>query len=225
MKKVLLATAIAAMSTTAAMANVTISDYKIGKIHGLMETANTFEARGINIVENSNKIAVHKTVNAWNQGWNALEDDNTIDLDASISMLTIYSTQGTFTVAEDSVSIEGTAATFTNAIGTTYVIEASELTRPTDEFTISMRDSRAAEVSAVEGMSLSDSVGSVGDIVDEVVISISGTGVQLSAVDTFDEISSKVEHAVQNSYDAGFEDGYSAGYDDGFAAAKGVVKN
>ena len=65
----------------------------------------------------------------------------------------------------------------------------------------------------------------VGDIVDEVVISISGTGVQLSAVDTFDEISSKVENAVQNSYDAGFEDGYSAGYDDGFAAAKGVVKN
>ena len=224
MKKVLFATAAAVMATTAAMADVNI-DYQTGKVHGLMIAANNFESRGINIVENSNKLAVHKTVNAWNQGWNALESDNSIDLDASVDMLTIYSTQGTFTIAEDSVSIEGTTATFTNAIGTTYVIEASELTRPTDEFTISMRDSRAAEVSAVEGMSLSDSVGSVGDIVDEVVISISGTGVQLSAVDTFDEISSKVEHAVQNSYDAGFEDGYSAGYDDGFAAAKGVVKN
>ena len=68
MKKVLLATAIAAVSTTAAMADVSISDYQEGKVHALMQTANTFEARGINIVENSNKIAVHKTVNAWNQG-------------------------------------------------------------------------------------------------------------------------------------------------------------
>ena len=80
MKKVLLATAIAAMSTTAAMAEVSISDFQVGKVTALMETANKFDARGINIVENSNKIAVHKTVNAWNQGWNALEGENTVDL-------------------------------------------------------------------------------------------------------------------------------------------------
>ena len=140
-------------------------------------------------------------------------------------MLTIYSTQGTFTVEKDSVSVEGTVATFTNAIGVEYSIDATELTQPTNEFTISLRDGRAARVSAVEGTSISDSVGSVGEIVDEVVISISGTGAQLSAADTFAEISDKVEYAVQNSYDAGFSDGYTAGYSDGFAAAKGVVKN
>ena len=55
MKKVLLATAIAAVSTTAAMADVSISDYQEGKAHALMQAANSFEARGINIVENSNK--------------------------------------------------------------------------------------------------------------------------------------------------------------------------
>ena len=222
MKKVLLATVAAVMSTTAAMADVS---YQEGKIHGLMIAANNFEDRGINIVENSNKLAVHKTVNAWNQGWNALEGNNTIDLDASLDMLKIYSAQGTFTVEKDSVSIEGTVATFTNSVGITYSIDATELTLPTEEFTVSLRDSRAAIVSAVEGTSISDSVGSVGEIVDEVVISISGTGAQLSAADTFAEISDKVEYAVQNSYDAGFSDGYTAGYDDGFAAAKGVVKN
>ena len=88
MKKVLLATAIAAVSTTAAMADVSISDYQEGKIHALMQTANTFEARGINIVENSNKLAVHKTVNAWNQGWNALEGNNEAELRSSVSVTT-----------------------------------------------------------------------------------------------------------------------------------------
>ena len=85
MKKVLFATAAAVMATTAAMADVSYSD---GKIHALMETANKFESRGINIVENSNKIAVHKTVNAWNQGWNALEGDNEVDLSASVLVTT-----------------------------------------------------------------------------------------------------------------------------------------
>ena len=177
MKKVLFATVAAVMSTTAAMADVSFSE---GRITALMVAANNFESRGINIVENSNKLAVHKTVTAWNQGWNAAEGNNTIDLDASIDMLTIYSTQGTFTVEKDSVSVEGTVATFTNAIGVEYSIDATELTQPTNEFTISLRDGRAARVSAVEGTSISDSVGSVGEIVDEVVISISGVGVQIS---------------------------------------------
>ena len=81
MKKVLFATVAAVMSTTAAMADVSFGE---GKVVALMEAANKFESRGINIVENSNKLAVHKTVNAWNQGWNALEGDNEVDLSASV---------------------------------------------------------------------------------------------------------------------------------------------
>ena len=90
MKKVLFATVAAVMSTTAAMADVSIPEYQEGKTHALMQAANTFEARGFNIVENSNKLAVHKTINAWNQGWNALEGENTVDLDASYTQYTIY---------------------------------------------------------------------------------------------------------------------------------------
>ena len=76
------------MSTTAAMADVSISDFTVGKVTALAETANKFEARGINIVENSNELAVHKTVNAWDQGWNALEGENTVDLRSSVSVTT-----------------------------------------------------------------------------------------------------------------------------------------
>ena len=201
MKKVLLATAIAAVSTTAAMADVSISDYQEGKVHALMQTANTFEARGINIVENSNKIAVHKTVNAWNQEWNALEGENTVDLDAIVSVTTLYTaSHGVITVETDNIDIaaDGQSAEVTNALGDVYTIQAADVYVSLTQ-NISARDSRAAEVSVEESMSLSDSVGSVGEIVDEVVISISGVGVQISSVDSFDVISDKVENAVQNS--------------------------
>ena len=226
MKKVLFATVAAVMSTTAAMADVSISDYQVGKAHALAQVANKFDARGINIVENSNKIAVHKTVNAWNQGWNALEGENTVDLRGKVSVTTLYTlNHGVITTETSNVVIaaDGLSAEVTNAAGEVLTIPAAGTTFLTQN--VSLRDSRAAEVSAVESVSLSDSVGSVGEIVDEVVISISGVGVQISSVDSFDVISDKVENAVQNSYDAGFEDGYTAGYDDGFAAAKGVVKN
>ena len=192
-----------------------------------MQTANTFEARGINIVENSNKIAVHKTVNAWNQGWNALEGENTVDLRSSVSVTTLYtSSHGALTVESSNIDIaaDGLSAEVTTGEGDVYTILAADVNTVITQ-NVDLRDNRAAEVSVEESMSLSDSVGSVGEIVDEVVISISGAGVQISSVDTFDEISSKVENAVQNSYDAGFSDGYTAGYNDGFAAAKGVVKN
>ena len=86
MKKVLFATVAAVMSTTAAMADVGFSE---GRITALMTAANNFESRGINIVENSNKLAVHKTVTAWNQGWNALEGENTADLDAEVHITTL----------------------------------------------------------------------------------------------------------------------------------------
>ena len=221
MKKVLFATVAAVMSTTAAMADVS---YQEGKIHALMTAANNFESRGINIVENSNKLAVHKTVNAWNQGWNALEGDNTVDLDASYTQYTIYHTDGIIVTDNLTVSADGMSATYNNGTGLLITLDAADVSTTVIQ-NVDMRDSRAAEVSVVEGTSISDSVGSVGEIVDEVVISISGVGVQISEVDSFDVISDKVEQAVQNSYDAGFEDGYTAGYDDGFAVAKGVVKN
>ena len=224
MKKVLFATVAAVMSTTAAMADVGFSE---GRITALMTAANNFESRGINIVENSNKLAVHKTVTAWNQGWNALEGDNEAELRSSVSITTLYtSSHGTLTVESSNIVVapDGLSAQVTTGEGVTHTILSADVnTRVIGN--ADLRDSRAAEVSAVEGMSLSDSVGSVGEIVDEVVITISGIGVQISEVDSFDEISYKVEHAVQNSYDAGFSDGYTAGYDDGFAAAKGVVKN
>ena len=227
MKKVLLATAIAAMSTTAAMADVSISDYQAGKVHALMTSANSFESRGINIVENSNKLAVHKTVTAWNKGWNAAEGNNQAELRDSVSITTLYtSSHGTLTVESSNivVSADGLSAQVTTGEGVTHTILSADVnTRVIGN--ADLRDSRAAEVSVVEGTSISDTVGSVGEIVDEVVISISGTGAQLSAADSFAEISDKVEYAVQNSYDAGFSDGYTAGYNDGFAAAKGVVKN
>ena len=221
MKKVLFATVAAVMSTTAAMADVSFSE---GRITALMTAANNFESRGINIVENSNKLAVHKTVTAWNQGWNALEGENTVDLDASYTQYTIYHTDGIIVTDNLTVSADGMSATYNNGTGLLITLDAADVSTTVIQ-NVDMRDSRAAEVSVVEGTSLSDSVGSVGEIVDEVVISISGVGVQISEVDSFDVISDKVEQAVQNSYDAGFEDGYTAGYDDGFAAAKGVVKN
>ena len=209
------------------MAEVSISDYQEGKVHALMQTANTFEARGINIVENSNKIAVHKTVNAWNQGWNALEGNNEADLRGKVEITTLYLTDGNALTVESSnilLSADGLSAQVTTGEGEVLTIQAADVSTYFIQ-NVSMRDNRAAEVSVVEGTSISDSVGSVGEIVDEVTISIAGTGAQISAADTFAEISDKVEYAVQNSYDAGFEDGYTAGYNDGFAAAKGVVKN
>ena len=227
MKKVLFATVAAVMSTTAAMADVSISDYQVGKAHALAQVANKFDARGINIVENSNRIAVHKTVNAWNQGWNALEGDNEADLDSSVSVTTLYMTDGSVLEVESSnlsISADGMTATINTGEGIMYDIAAADVATSLTQ-NVNMRDVRAAEVSVEEGTTISDAVGSVGEIVDEVTISIAGTGAQLNAADTFAEISDKVEYAVQNSYDAGFEDGYTAGYNDGFAAAKGVVKN
>ena len=227
MKKVLLATAIAAMSTTVAMADVSISDYQAGKVHALMTSANSFESRGINIVENSNKLAVHKTVTAWNKGWNAAEGNNQAELRNSVSVTTLYFSDLTQLTVESSnivVAPDGMSSTVTTGEGEVLTILATDV-NTTFTRNESIRDGRAAEVSVEEGSSISDSVGSVGEIVDEVVITISGTGIQISEADTFSEISYKVENAVQNSYDAGFSDGYTAGYDDGFAAAKSVVKN
>ena len=196
MKKVLLATAIAAMSTTAAMAEVSISDFQVGKVTALMETANKFDARGINIVENSNKIAVHKTVNAWNQGWNALEGENTVDLRGKVSVTTLYTlNHGVITVETSNIveSADGLSADVTLDSGEVVTIPAAGTTSVTEN--VYLRDSRAANVSVEEGTSISDSVGSVGEIVDEVTISIAGTGAQISAADTFAEISDKVEYA------------------------------
>ena len=140
-------------------------------------------------------------------------------------MTTLYTADGPLTVPTRNIIFNGDSVTIDTGEGVPYDIQAADLVGTTVQFTESLRDSRAANVSVVESVSLSDSVGSVGEIVDEVTISIAGTGAQFSAVDTFAEISDKVEYAVQNSYDAGFSDGYTAGYDDGFAAAKGVVKN
>ena len=227
MKKVLFATVAAVMSTTAAMADVSISDYQVGKAHALAQVANKFDARGINIVENSNKIAVHKTVNAWNQGWNALEGDNQAELRDNVSITTLYtSSHGTLTVESSNivVSADGLSAQVTTGEGVTHTILSANVdTRVIGN--ADLRDSRAAEVSVDEGTILSGAGGTDVEFAERVSITISGAGVRLNSTDTFDVISDKVENAIQNSYDAGFSDGYTAGYDDGFAAAKGVVKN
>ena len=123
MKKVLFATAAAVMATTAAMADVS---YNTGKVHALMTVANSFEARGINIVENSNKIAVHKTVNAWNQGWNALEGNNEADLRGKVELTTLYTTgpHGTLTVESSNIVVaaNGLSAQVTTREGVTHTI-------------------------------------------------------------------------------------------------------
>ena len=221
MKKVLLATAIAAVSTTAAMAEVSISDFTQGKVTALMTVANNFESRGINIVENSNKIAVHKTVNAWNQGWNALEDDNQAVLDGSQSITTLYLTNGSaITVATDNLDVDiatGTATVSTGE-GVSYDLTSAEVSGFFID-SVSLRDSRADEVELVYNQNSVDyHIGTAGETGSNLAVSIRGN-------DTFDQLVDRVEAGIQKSYDSGFSDGYTAGYDDGFAAAKGVVKN
>ena len=223
MKKVLLATAVAALSTTAAMADISISDYQEGKVHALMDTANKFEARGINIIENSNKIAVHKTVNAWNQGWNALEGENSIDLDASVSVTTLYTySQGTIAVEATSISVseDGQTATVNTGEGVSYEIDVADVYH-THTGTVSLRDNRADDVVMTATSSATEfRVGNVEAGVSNLVYRIKG-----SDTTDWDALVDKIEGGIQTAYDNGFEDGYSAGYDDGFAAAKGVVKN
>ena len=219
MKKVLLATAIAAVSTTAAMADVSISDYQEGKAHALMQAANSFEARGINIVENSNKLAVHKTINAWNQGFNALEGNNEVDLSASVLVTTLYThSQGAVAVENSNITHNGDgSATIVTGEGISYVIEGSDVYYTHTE-TVSLRDSRADTVRVRYGSATTQfDIGSETDI--------SNTVLALKGADSWDVLIDKVEGGIQAAYDVGFEDGYTAGYDDGFAAAKGVVKN
>ena len=221
MKKVLFATVAAVMSTTAAMADVSISDYQVGKAHALAQVANKFDARGINIVENSNKIAVHKTVNAWNKGWNDLEGNNEIDLDASVNVTHLYTTSehGSFTVETSNlvISEDGETATIYTGEGVSYEIDADDVYLSVAE-TISMRDSRADTVRVRYGaVTTQFDIGSETDI--------SNTVLAIKGADSWDTLVNKVEGGIQAAYDVGFEDGYSAGYDDGFAAAKGVVKN
>ena len=216
MKKVLLATAIAAVSTTAAMADVSISDYQEGKVHALMQTANTFEARGINIVENSNKIAVHKTVNAWNQGWNALEGENTVDLDSVLHTTTLVTTShGVLTVETSNIEVGADGnATVTTGAGVSYEI-LSENVQGYYIDTVSLRDSRADLVEMNYGSAIVEY-----DLEGETVYTLRG-----SDFGNFDQLATRVEAGIQTAYDSGFSAGYTAGYDDGFAAAKGVVKN
>ena len=224
MKKVLLATAIAAMSTTAAMAEVSISDYQAGKVHALMTTANSFESRGINIVENSNKIAVHKTVNAWNQGWNAAEGNNTIDLHERVLVTTLVTTShGVITTEASNISVseDGLSAVINTGEGVSYEVLAANVQQNTT-VSVSMRDSRADLVSMEDSIARLES----GYNASEVIYSVGeGEVLAINAGETFDALVDKVEDGIQVAYDNGFSDGYTAGYDDGFAAAKGVVKN
>ena len=218
MKKVLFATVAAVMSTTAAMADVGFSE---GRITALMTAANNFESRGINIVENSNKLAVHKTVTAWNKAWNAAEGDNSVDLDAVVSMTELRTTtHGTITTETSNIEIsaDGSTATYTNGLGISVEIQDTAIQMAT-VYNVSLRDSRADEVELVHNQFAVDyHIGSVSETGSDLVVSIRGN-------DSFDELVDRVEAGIQDAYDSGFEDGYSAGYDDGFAAAKSVVKN
>ena len=214
MKKVLFATAAAVMATTAAMADVS---YNTGKVHALMTVANSFEARGINIVENSNKIAVHKTVNAWNQGWNALEGENTVDLEARGMVYTIHMADNGIIVTDNlEVSADGETATYTNGLGLSFTLDAEDIGTVFTQ-SVSLRDSRADTVEVQHGPITQYSIGSETTVSNQ-VLAISGN-------DQWDRLVDKIEGGIQDAYDTGFEDGYTAGYDDGFAAAKGVVKD
>ena len=209
MKKVLFATVAAVMSTTAAMADVSFSE---GRITALMTAANNFESRGINIVENSNKLAVHKTVTAWNQGWNALEGDNVADLNGKVNITHLFtsSEHGSFVTETSNVTLnDDGSATVNTGEGVSYVIEAHEVLTVFQE-NISTRDSRADEVSVSEGTAVSGAgTNSVG-YAERAVYSISGDEiVRIDALDSFNEIKSKVENAIQKSYDSGFSDGYT----------------
>ena len=132
-------------------------------------------------------------------------------------------THGVITTESSNIteSADGLSAVINTGQGVSYEILAANVSNRITE-NVSMRDSRAAEISVEEGTALAANGTSYAD---EVTVSISGTGIQIDALDSFDEITHKVKYSIQNSYDAGFEDGYTAGYDDGFAAAKGVVKN
>ena len=208
MKKVLFATVAAVMSTTAAMADVGFSE---GRITALMTAANNFESRGINIVENSNKLAVHKTVTAWNQGWNAAEGNNTVDLDASYMEHTISHGSGTVTTDNYELDYETGTLTYNNGLGLSITL--SDISNIISQ-SVSMRDSRAAEV-VVE------------DLGSNTTFNFNGGREELSINEahSFERLVESVETGIQKAYDTGFSDGYTAGYDDGFAAAKGVVKN
>ena len=176
-----------------------------------MTAANSFEARGINIVENSNKIAVHKTINAWNKGFNALEGNNTIDLDASTMIHTVYHGDGVVTTDNLELNWDTGTATYNNGSG--LMITLSNISNIISQ-SVSLRDERAAEV-VVE------------DLGSNTTFNFNGGQEELSINEahSFERLVKGIETGIQKAYDTGFSDGYTAGYDDGFAAAKGVVKN
>ena len=161
-------------------------------------------------------------MNAWNQGWNALEGDNEVDLSASVLMTKLVTTSHGTIVTEASniiTAADGETATYTNGLGISVEIQASAVQMSTT-YSVSLRDSRADEVEVQYGSGAGSTQFFIGNV--------EGTGGQVLAVrgsDSWDTLVDKIEGGIQNAYDNGFEDGYSAGYDDGFAAAKGVVKN
>ena len=218
MKKLLLTTMAATMMSTAAIADVNISDYEVGRIHGLMQTANNFENRGINIIENSNKIAVHKTVNAWEEEWDALENENSVDLSTTVIQYTFYLDD-----ENDYAIIVSTDITYHPETRSYTVIDEAgeEITfhrtdiHSTASETISVRPDGAATVE-VERPHPAIRVYSISDV---------HVGRFFQITDGWEVTQMKIERAIQDSYDAGYEDGFTDGYDKGFAAAKSVVKN
>ena len=212
--------------STIAIADVTYDtdsyDYEVGRIHKGMQLANHFENRNINIVENGQgQLAASQTVNAWNDAWDTLENENSIDLSITAVQYTFYLDD-----ENDYDVVVSTDITYhpDDGNGRYYtVIDESGAERiiywanvySVEEETISLRDNRAALLEIERPHST----------IREYSISDVHLGTFFELTDHWELIHSKVERAIQDSYDVGFEDGFAAGYDTGFAAAKSVVTN
>ena len=250
MKKLLLTTMAATMMSTAAIATVTVdtssNDYIVGRIHKGVQIANHFEARDINIVENGQgQIRVSQTVNAWNQGWNDAENNDSIDLGERISETYLYLEngdtiitgthdprfQGSYDVQEplnpvftDNVVIDRDTrtATYTNNDGIENVSEYWWEYRQT----ASTVDNRARVMISSDWYGETENQVEI-YFIDHNDYTYYNTLEALMYTDyhTFERNKHLVIDAAERIYDTGFSDGYTAGYNDGFAAAKAVVTN
>ena len=256
MKKLLLTTMAATMMSTAAIATVTVdtssNDYIVGRIHKGVQIANHFEARDINIVENGQgQIRVSQTVNAWNDAWNAADDNNSIDLGERISQTYLGLWNGDFVITgtydprfeyvygtydpdnpifadDDAIDIDNRTITYANNDGVEIVNADIDWTHTQ---TVSTVDDRARIMNVVDYLSGTADPYNTLDIsfIDPTTID-RGYYRSLEALSvgnnhTFEELKRAVIEGAERIYDTGFSDGYTAGYNDGFAAAKAVVTN
>ena len=240
MKKLLLTTMAATMMSTAAIADVTYDvnsyDYEVGRIHKGMQLANHFESRNINIVENGqSQLAASMTVNAWNDAWDAAEDDNVTTLLGDRDVRRVLWGDNGFVY--DITDVEATVHLHRNGSNAWWSTPTESVsiaatgisigTLSTTDYQDRSIDSTAA---LVDARVLTRWLGSELRLQDHVIYEIAGERIgdiyEMDITEDFTEVAlGELTETVQKAYDKGFDDGFTAGYDTGFAAAKSVVKN